>query len=72
MSPQVRIVFRGDSDFCRRRILNYCERAGVHYIIGLARNPVLERITEFLELAMTDRFEHSGLKQREVGEFAYA
>ena len=70
--PQVRIVFRGDSGFCRRRIINYCERAGVHYIIGLARNPVLERITEFLELAMKDAYVHSGLKQREVGEFAYA
>ena len=33
--PQVRIVFRGDSGFCRQRILNYCERAGVHYIVGL-------------------------------------
>lgn len=69
--PQVRIIFRGDSGFCRRRILNYCERAGVNYIVGLARNPVLERITEFLELAMKDSFIQTGLKQREVGEFAY-
>ena len=70
--PVVRIVFRADSGFCRQRILNYCERAGVHYIIGLARNPVLERITEFQELAMKDAYASSGLKQREVGEFAYA
>jgi hypothetical protein len=70
--PQVRIVFRGDSGFCRQRILNYCERAGVHYIVGLARNPRLQGITEFLELAMKDEFKRSGLKQREVGEFAYA
>ncbi len=26
--PQVRIVLRGDSGFCRQRILNWCERAG--------------------------------------------
>ena len=70
--PAVRIVFRGDSGFCRQRIVNYCERANVHYIIGLARNPRLQQITEFVELAMKDAFEHSGLKQREVGEFAYA
>ena len=70
--PQVRIVFRGDSGFCRQRILNYCERAGVHYIVGLARNARLQGITEFLELAMKDAFEASGLKQREVGEFVYA
>jgi hypothetical protein len=70
--PQVRIVFRGDSGFCRQRIINYCERAGVNYIIGLARNPRLQSITVFLELAMKDRFEQTGLKQREVGEFVYA
>jgi hypothetical protein len=70
--PRVRIVFRGDSGFCRQRIINYCERADVHYIIGLARNPRLQGITEFLELAMKERFEQTGLKQREVGEFVYA
>ena len=70
--PQVRIVFRGDSGFCRQRIINYCERCDVHYIIGLARNARLQNITEFLELAMKDRFEQTGLKQREVGEFTYA
>ncbi len=70
--PQVRIVFRGDSGFCRQRIINYCERAGVHYIVGLARNARLQQITQFLELAMKDEFAHSGTKQREVGEFLYA
>lgn len=70
--PSVRIVFRGDSGFCRQRIINYCERAGVHYLIGLARNPRLQAITEFMELAMRDAFEQTGLKQREVGEFIYA
>ena len=70
--PQVRIVFRGDSGFCRQRIINFCERAGVHYIIGLARNARLQGITEFMELAMKDAFEQTGLKQREVGEFVYA
>ena len=70
--PQVRIVFRGDSGFCRQRILNYCERAGVNYIIGLARNARLQHITEFMELAMKDSYTTGGLKQREVGEFVYA
>jgi hypothetical protein len=50
------IVFRGDSGFCRQRILNYCERADVHYIVGLARNTRLEQMTEFVELAMKDAY----------------
>ena len=70
--PQVRIVFRGDSGFCRQRILNYCERADVHYIVGLARNPRLQQITEFLELAMKEEFKLTGVKQRQIGEFSYA
>jgi hypothetical protein len=70
--PAVRIVFRGDSGFCRQRIVNYCERANVHYIVGLARNPKLQQVTELLELAMKDAHEQTGIKQREVGEFVYA
>ena len=68
----MRIVFRGDSGFCRQRILNYCERTDVHYIVGLARNARLQQITEFLELDMKDAFEDSHTKQRELGEFQYA
>jgi hypothetical protein len=70
--PQVRIVFRGDSGFCRQRIIDYCGRAGVHYIIGLARNAPLQAITEFMELAMKDAFEQTKHKQREIGQFMYA
>jgi hypothetical protein len=70
--PGVRIVFRGDSGFCRQRILNYCERADVHYIIGLARNPGLQAMTQLVELALKEEFEQTALKQREVGEFVYA
>jgi Transposase DDE domain group 1 len=68
----VRIVFRGDSGFCRRRILNYCERSGVDFIVGLARNPVLQSITSFVEHTMKDAHEQSGLKQREIDHFMYA
>jgi len=64
--PAERNVFRGDSGFCRRRIVNYCERANVHHIVGLARTPRLQQITEWLELSMKDAFEETGHKKREV------
>jgi hypothetical protein len=70
--PQVRIVFRGDSGFCRQRIINWCERAGVHYIIGLARNARLEATVEYAQLALRDAYERTGAKQRLVDEFSYA
>ena len=34
----VRLVFRGDSGFCRDRLLAWCERNGVDYIVGLQKN----------------------------------
>ena len=70
--PEVRIVFRGDSGFCRQRILNWCERAGVHYIVGLARNPRLQAQVAFAEFMMKDEYERTDIKQRLVDEFNYA
>ncbi len=67
--PGVRIVFRSDSGFCRLRILNWCERAGVHYIVGLARNARLQAEVALAELWMQDGYERTGVKQRLVGEF---
>lgn len=70
--PGVRIIFRGDSGFCRQRVINWCERSGVHYIIGLARNPRLEAMVEFAQLALRDEYERTGHKQRLIDEFSYA
>jgi len=42
--PHVRIVVRGDSGFCRDELMSWCEAHGLKYILGLARNAVLQRI----------------------------
>ena len=39
--PDVKIVFRADSGFCRWKLLRWCDRNGVDYIVGLAKNAVL-------------------------------
>jgi hypothetical protein len=70
--PDVRIIFRGDSGFCRQRVINWCERSSVHYIIGLARNPRLEAQVAYAQLALHDEYERSGHKQRLIDEFSYA
>jgi hypothetical protein len=36
--PEVEVVIRADSGFCREEILGWCERNSVDYIIGLAKN----------------------------------
>ena len=42
--PQVQIVLRGDSGFCREPLMRWCESEGVEYLFGLARNARLCRI----------------------------
>ena len=70
--PEVRIIVRGDSGFCRQRLLRWCEKERIGYVIGLARNERLHQQVEWAELDMKERFEASGEKQREIGEFVYA
>jgi hypothetical protein len=50
--PGVRIILRGDAGFALPEILQVCERSGVGYAIGFARNAVTERkIADLLERA---------------------
>ena len=70
--PLVRIVFRGDSGFCRHRMFDWCERNDVHYIVGLARNAVLEREVEVACEVARDGYEKTGANSRVFSEFEYA
>jgi hypothetical protein len=40
--PDVKVVVRADSGFCREEILRWCEGNGVDYVIGLAQNARLK------------------------------
>lgn len=47
---RVPILVRGDSGFCRDAIMDWCERQGIDYVLGLAKNPrLLKDITEELK-----------------------
>jgi len=52
--PEVRITIRGDSGFCRWRLMRWCDHNNVSYILGLKRNPVLERLAEPLSQMVED------------------
>ncbi len=70
--PQVRIVFRGDSGFCRWRMLRWCERHAVGYIVGLARNErLLAKIANFTYVAELN-YRDFGEKVRCFTDFHYA
>ena len=70
--PGVKIIFRGDSGFCRWRMTRWCDRHGVDYILGLAKN---SRLLDLARRTMvTARWQHrcTGDKQRLFEEFQYA
>jgi len=70
--PNVNIILRADSGFCRHKMLGWCERKGVGYIIGLARNKRLNSLAAHWMDSAKRGFEASGDKQRLFGEFSYA
>src|SRR3982750_2909270 len=41
--PEVRILLRADSGFCRDDLMSWCEANQIHYVFGLARNQRLRR-----------------------------
>lgn len=70
--PQVKIIFRGDSGFCRWRLLRWCENHGVHYLVGLAQNPRLLALAKPLMTSAEQTFQTTQEKQRHFGEIPYA
>jgi hypothetical protein len=70
--PNVRIIVRGDSGFCRWRLMRWCDHNGIGYIFGLARNSRLERLAGPWTHAAATCWTLSGEPQRLFGDFAYA
>jgi len=69
--PDVRIVIRGDSGFCRERIMSWCEGNDVDYVLGLAKNVRLKReIADELEQAKM-MFEQTRQAARVFKDFRY-
>jgi hypothetical protein len=71
--PQVRLIVRADSGFCRPRALRRFDQWGIHYIIGFAKNEALLNMVALAQHALAEQSERAGgSKQRWIGEFMYA
>src|ERR1041385_6845590 len=69
--PRVHILVRGDSGFCRDAIMAWCERQGIDYVFGLAKNPrLLKEIEAEMKAAEAD-FIKSGEPIRIFKNFRY-
>jgi hypothetical protein len=69
--PEVKIILRGDSGFCRNELMSWCENHGVDFVFGLARNQRLRRIIGAQMHAATKQWEQTGKPARVFSEFDY-
>ena len=70
--PTVKLIVRGDSGFCRWRMLRWCDQHEVHYLIGLAKNARLLALAQPLIETAAIQYEQTKQKQRLFGEVDYA
>jgi len=70
--PNVRIILRADSGFCRDGLMSWCEANVVDFVFGLARNPRLEGLLKpQLEQAAAE-FVQTQQRVRIFTEFEYS
>ena len=69
--PEVRILVRGDSGFCREELMAWCEAESVDYVLGLAKNERLKaEIKKELRKAKR-QYHETGRAARFFREFYY-
>ena len=69
--PEVQIIVRGDSGFCREELMAWSEANQVDYVLGLAKNERLKaEITAELQQAAAE-YQRTGQAARVFKEFVY-
>jgi hypothetical protein len=69
--PEVRIILRGDSGFCRDELMRWCEVNQVDYLFGLAKNKRLRRIIDLQMWQATQQWKETQKPARIFTEFEY-
>lgn len=69
--PNVQILVRGDSGFCREHLMHWCEENGVDFLFGLAKNTRLKRILGREMQQAKEQFQASNEPARVFKDFTY-
>ncbi len=70
--PEVKIILRGDSGFCRNELMSWCENNRVDFVFGLARNQRLRRVIGQQMHEATQQWKQTGKPARVFTEFNYS
>jgi hypothetical protein len=69
--PEVTIILRGDSGFCRDGLMSWCEDHGVEFVFGMARNQRLRKVIGAQMHEATQQWKQTGQPARVFTEFEY-
>lgn len=69
--PDVKIILRGDSGFCRNALMGWCEQHKVDFVFGMARNKRLRKIIGAEMHQATQQWKQTGTPARVFSEFHY-
>jgi hypothetical protein len=69
--PEVKIVLRGDSGYCRNELMSWCEGNRVDFVFGLARNQKLRKIIGAAMHEATDQWKQTSKPARVFQDFDY-
>ena len=69
--PGVRILLRADSGLCRWKMLRWCERHRVDYLVGVAKNPRLNALSAPLQAQAEAQYQETKEKVRLFEAFEY-
>ena len=70
--PKTRIIMRGDSGFCRWKLMQWCDSHKVEYLLGLAQNKRLIKEAQPLLDEVHECFLQTRKKQKQFSETHYA
>lgn len=69
--PEVQIILRGDSGFCRENLMAWCEENRVDYVFGLAKNKRLTKMLGRELYEVQQQFQATGEPARTFQDFTY-
>jgi hypothetical protein len=69
--PEVRIILRGDSGFCSDELMTWCEKSGVDFVVGMARNSRVEGLIDSSLAEAKQQFEATQQPARIFVEFEH-
>jgi DDE family transposase len=70
--PAVKIVLRGDSGFCREKLMAWCESEGIDYVFGLAQNARLKKQIAAEMAEAEQMYKQTQAPARRFTEFFYS